>query len=111
MYSFPKSWTLAALTIASAASTAPTKPLVSTIPSASRGMSRLLALLLIVKVKNDFSLVARTRQRSTPRGKNQGTHQRARKNLSLTRSRGASYIAPKVAARGTLPAEIGGAGE
>jgi hypothetical protein len=66
-------------------------------------MSRLLALLLIVKVKNDFSLVARTRQRSTPRGKNQGTHQRARKNLSLTRSRGASYIAPKVAARATLP--------
>jgi hypothetical protein len=36
-------------------------------------MSRLLALLLIVEIKNDFSLVARTRQRSTPRDKNQGT--------------------------------------
>src|ERR1044071_8165403 len=38
MYSLPMRVTLAALTIASAASTAPTKPLVSTIPSASRGI-------------------------------------------------------------------------
>src|SRR5262247_3255070 len=35
MYSLPTSWTLAALTIASAASTAPTKPFVSTMPRAS----------------------------------------------------------------------------
>src|ERR1044072_6996920 len=38
MYSLLMRVTLAALTIASAASTAPTKPLVSTIPSASRGI-------------------------------------------------------------------------
>src|SRR5262245_39865422 len=35
MYSLPTNWTLAALTIASAASTAPTKPFVSTMPRAS----------------------------------------------------------------------------
>src|SRR6185295_15655811 len=50
MYSLPSNCTFAALTIASAASTAPTKPLVSTIPSASRGISA-SSLLKILEVK------------------------------------------------------------
>src|SRR5919206_1519236 len=61
MYSFPSSCTFAALTMASAASTAPTNPLVSTIPSASRGIS-LSSLLSIVDIKSDLigSLLAST---------------------------------------------------
>src|SRR6266852_1757982 len=52
MYSLPNSCTFAALTIASAASTAPTKPLVSTIPSASRGISCVLTFLVVeIKVE------------------------------------------------------------
>src|SRR5690348_1198075 len=50
MYSLPSSCTFAALTIASAASTAPTNPLVSTIPSASKGIS-LSSLLSVVEIK------------------------------------------------------------
>src|SRR6185295_1711265 len=51
IYSLPSSCTLAALTIASAASTAPTKPFVSTIPSASRGISVSPHFFKIVEVK------------------------------------------------------------
>src|SRR5678816_3383553 len=64
MYSFPSSCTFAALTIASAASTAPTNPLVSTIPSASMGIS-LSSLLSVVDIKSDLigSLLASTYHR------------------------------------------------
>src|SRR5918999_3798154 len=49
MYSLPMRTTLAALTIASAASTAPTRPLVSTIPSASIDMAGTLARDAIIR--------------------------------------------------------------
>src|ERR1051325_5229793 len=71
MYSLPSSCTFAALTIASAASTAPTNPLVSTIPSASRGIS-LSSLLSIVEIKSDC-IGSLFRQRTTASDKKQET--------------------------------------
>src|SRR6185436_9468062 len=68
IYSFPRSVTFAALTIASAASTAPTKPLVSTIPSASRGISCVLTFP-VVEIKVGLFLVLR--KPITARAKNQ----------------------------------------
>src|SRR6185503_10895704 len=70
MYSFPSSVTFAALTIASAASTAPTKPLVSTIPSASKGISSILTFS-VVEIKADC--FGNWRQRNTVGTKNQET--------------------------------------
>src|ERR687896_354569 len=63
MYSFPRSVTFAAFTIASAASTAPTKPLVSTIPSASKGIS-VSSLFLVVKIKVELLFLASTYHRA-----------------------------------------------
>jgi hypothetical protein len=50
------------LTIASAASTAPTKPLVSTIPSASKGISCILTFV-VVEIKVDVRSLAQTYHR------------------------------------------------
>src|SRR5260370_4830135 len=96
MYSFPNSWTFAAFTIASAASTAPTKPLVSTIPSASRAISVRPHFFKIVEVKkqNRIRLCERL-QATTLRVKNQDSHDR--EIITLTTFVGGRYIATTVA--------------
>src|SRR5678816_1598773 len=93
MYSFPSSCTFAALTIASAASTAPTNPLVSTIPSASRGIS-LSSLLSIVENKSDCigSLLASTYHRERQEARDADLL----RYKSLTPFSSASYSAEKV---------------
>src|SRR5215212_8902453 len=50
MYSRPSNTTFAALTIASAASTAPTNPFVSIIPSASIAIRRVLRLRRLIRI-------------------------------------------------------------
>src|ERR671919_613484 len=93
MYSFPSSCTFAALTIASAASTAPTNPLVSTIPSASRGISLSSLFRSIVDIKSDESdLVGSTYHR----GRQEARDADLLRYKSLTPFSSASYSAEKV---------------
>src|SRR6266478_532384 len=70
MYSLPTRTTLAALTIASAASIAPTSPLVSTIPSASMvilfGLPRARRRLYQTGVRGDEERLSSSAHRSPP---------------------------------------------
>src|SRR6185369_10607435 len=93
MYSFPSSCTFAALTMASAASTAPTNPLVSTIPSASRGIS-LSSLLSVVDIKSD--LIGSLLPPTYHRGRQEARDADLLGYKSLTPFSSASYSAEKV---------------
>src|SRR5688572_31767424 len=83
MYSFPRSVTFAAFTIASAASTAPTKPLVSTIPSASKGIS-VSSLFLVVEIKVELLFLASTYHRAPEESRHQRSEVRDQRSVLTT---------------------------